>query len=428
MNAKILVIDDVADERGMLTRRLRLRGYDATWTSSASDALQHLAQQRFDLVVVDFDMPGGRGDGLLREIRASFSLCELPVIVATKDPTPAAMGAALDAGANDWTAKPFELDWLVTRMAAQLRFLSEFRRVVAAQARLQRRLQVRARMEELGFGDPKRRALLMRELQNELPTGSVSLVYQPQLHLRSGEIGSVEALIRWNSPVLGPVAPSEFIPIAEETGDIAALTEWTIERALRDRERLASRGRPVRMTVNLSASLASDSAFASRLLDLMGPHAEAVGLELTESAIFGNGEEAVANLARFAASGLRIGIDDYGSGMSSLAYLQSLPVHELKIDRSFVSRLTQSQRDPLIVRSTIELAHALELEVVAEGVEDQETLALLRVMGCDLAQGNHVGVPMSVEGLLTFLEDGSVGRLNAPLDINEFLKRAIIES
>ena len=226
----------------------------------------------------------------------------------------------------------------------------------------------------------------MNELHRGMADGQVQLFYQPKLRLRSGVVDSSEALMRWNSPSLGPVPADQFIPLAEETGDIAALTERALARAIEDHGRFAEAGHKVRIAVNVSATLVSDSEFAEHVLRMVSAYPEPVSLELTESADFDNPEQAIEHLQRLAEAGVKIAIDDYGTGLSSLSYIQRLPTRELKLDRMFLSKLTSSQRDPLLVRSTIDLAHALGLEVVAEGIENAETLALLAVMGCDAAQ------------------------------------------
>jgi diguanylate cyclase len=138
--------------------------------------------------------------------------------------------------------------------------------------------------------------------------------------------------------------------------------------------------------------------------------------ELTEYAILHDPREALRSLTAYAHAGVRLSIDDYGTGWSSLSYLQRLPIHELKIDRTFVMQLIRSHRDPLLVRSTIELAHALDLEVVAEGVEDAETLALLRAMGCDIAQGYHIAAPMPISDIAAYISDTAhISNLATPL-------------
>jgi len=250
------------------------------------------------------------------------------------------------------------------------------------------------------------RLALVRDLQTAVTRGELALVYQPKLRNRSWTIDAVEALLRWRHPVRGDVPPDIFIPIAEETGCIRSLTEWVVERAIADRASLAEQGCPLTVDINLSGLLADDLDFVAWLLARLPDVKGGIGFEITETATIADQERAEANLAALAAAGARIAIDDYGAAFSSLAYLQRLPLKELKIDKSFISSLASNQRDPLLVRSTIDLAHAMELEVTAEGVDTPEAMALLRVMGCDLLQGYLISKPLGVDALREFVLGG----------------------
>jgi EAL domain-containing protein (putative c-di-GMP-specific phosphodiesterase class I) len=217
------------------------------------------------------------------------------------------------------------------------------------------------------------------------------------------------------------VSPADFIPVAEETGMIGDLTLWAISQALRDLEIISASGRDMRIAVNFSGRLLSDQGFIELVRDRIRGRENQLTIEITESSEIEDWAIALKSLEAFAAAGMRISIDDYGSGLSSLAYVRQLPAHELKIDRMFVSQLTESYRDPLLVRSTIELGHALELEVVAEGIEDVETLALLSMMGCDMVQGYHLARPMKLDALLSYLEaDRARDIIEAPMDMTRF--------
>ncbi|MDB5690515.1 MAG: hypothetical protein JWL91_2391 [Sphingomonas bacterium] len=273
------------------------------------------------------------------------------------------------------------------------------------------------------FGDPSERLALMRDLRGSLLNGDIYLAYQPKLRARTDEIDGIEALIRWRHPSRGMIPPDQFIALAEETGEIRAVTEWVLRQAARDQARLAAAGLILTVYVNISGRLLGDSQFAGRALSLAENFVGALGFEITETSVIFDPEGALRDLTAFAAAGIRIAIDDYGSGWSSLTYLKKLPAHELKIDRMFISELTSSHRDPLLVRSTIDLAHALGMEVTAEGVEHAASLALLRVMGCDLIQGYLIAMPMPVSDLETFLIQrlhlnniaGAVPTLSTPL-------------
>lgn len=243
------------------------------------------------------------------------------------------------------------------------------------------------------------------ELGAAIAAGDLRLHYQPKMRARTGAIDSIEALVRWQHPTRGLVAPDNFIRVAEKMGQIRSLTEWTLERAVADQIRLAEDGRILPIYVNLSACLLGDAGFTRSALKIVAGRVGEIGLEVTETGVIDDPQHAFANLQDFVDAGMKIAIDDYGAGMSSLSYLKRLPAHELKIDRTFVAELSRSHRDPLIVRSTIDLAHALGLEVTAEGVEKLSSFALLRAMGCDLIQGFLVARPMPLEALLTFLAD-----------------------
>lgn len=241
---------------------------------------------------------------------------------------------------------------------------------------------------------------LVRDMPEAMRTGALQVHYQPKLRIRRNRIDAAEALIRWTHPTLGPVAIEPFIRLVEETGAIRRLTEWVIARAVLDRATMAAAGVDLTIWVNLSGLLLADAGFTHRALKLIEGSGGGIGVEITETAVIENPERAMANLAEFTKAGVRIAIDDYGSGLSSLSYLQKLPADELKIDRAFIKGLVNSHRDPLIVRSSIDLAHALGMEVTAEGVDDSMALALLKIMGCDMAQGYLIARPEPLARLI----------------------------
>lgn len=261
-------------------------------------------------------------------------------------------------------------------------------------------------------GLPDRRSQSAREIRrvaNELAaalTGDQLLLqYQPKVHLRRQEINSIEALVRWRHPERGLVYPGDFIGVAEKANLIGALTLWTLRQAIKDQRRLVAAGHPLRVFVNISGQLVSDPVFVQEVCALVEGSGALLGFEITETSVIRDPSSAITHLQAFADIGVTIAIDDYGAGLSSLAYMKQLPARELKIDKLFVTQLTSSNRDPLIVRSTIDLAHALEMEVVAEGVETHAALALLTVMGCDMVQGFLISRPIGFDALVTFLDE-----------------------
>lgn len=259
--------------------------------------------------------------------------------------------------------------------------------------------------DEAAYGDPARNLSLMGEMRRALETGAMHLLHQPKYNFRTGRIDSVESLARWRHPTRGDVAPDLFVPMAEETGHIRALTEWVLERAIADQQSLKEAGHLIDMAVNISARLLGDTDFAKRAAALAQQAPHRLCFEITETAVIDNPVAALENIELFAASGVHVAIDDYGSGLSSLAYLKQLPARELKIDKLFVQNITSNQRDALLVRSTVDLAHGLGMLVTAEGVETPATFALLASMNCDMAQGYLISRACPLEELIALLGD-----------------------
>jgi len=259
------------------------------------------------------------------------------------------------------------------------------------------------------YGDPASNLSLMSEMRSSIDAGHMLLHHQPKFDLRARAVVGTEALVRWTHPTRGFLVPDLFIGMAEETGHIRALTEWVLQQAIADQRAMAAIGQAQAVSVNISGRLLSDPEFADVALALVEGADGQICFEITETAVIENPELALAIIARFAGAGIQVSIDDYGTGLSSLAYLKQIRANELKIDKSFVFALNDSQRDALLVRSTIDLAHSLGLKVTAEGVETETALALLTGMGCDLAQGYLIAKPMPINQLLSFLshEDGA---------------------
>lgn len=249
------------------------------------------------------------------------------------------------------------------------------------------------------------RHTLRRDLVGAVDRGEMFLQYQPKVHVRRQEVASAEALIRWRHPTRGLILPNDFIPIAENSRAIGRLTLWVIEQVIADQQQLRADGEDITIFINISGQLLSDAGFVKRACQLVTASKMPFGFEITETSVIRDPVSAIANLNTFADHGISIAIDDYGAGLSSLAYLKQLPASELKIDKMFVLQLTSSNRDPLIVRSTIDLAHALEMEVTAEGVETPAALALLSVMGCDMIQGYLISRPLEIEAFRQYMRD-----------------------
>ncbi|WP_440063715.1 EAL domain-containing protein [Pseudomonas syringae] len=244
----------------------------------------------------------------------------------------------------------------------------------------------------------QRQITLIRDLRKAAQNGELMLHYQPKLDIRQGYVRQAEALLRWAHPQFGSVSPAEFIVLAERTGSIYLLTNWVIEEAMRQLAEWRKRGLVLQVSVNISADdLLGDDlvGYVVKLLKQYAVPAEQLLFEITESAVMSEPEKALIVLHRLRDCGISLSIDDFGTGYSSLAHLKRLPVQELKIDQSFVRNLDETSEDAVIVRSTIEMSHNLGLKVVAEGVEYQHSLDLLRRWHCDTAQGYLISRPLT---------------------------------
>ena len=210
--------------------------------------------------------------------------------------------------------------------------------------------------------------------------------------------------MRWTDPEQGPIAPDSYIPFAEETGRIKELTLWSLKQAVMDQYALNKAGHDIKLAINISGAILTDTDFANKAAQLANQSRTGLIFEVTETAIMADIETALKTLHQWKQAGIILSIDDYGTGQSSLAYLKRIPASELKLDRTFVAELIKSQRDRMLVKATVDLAHNLDMTLTAEGVEDGETLAALQLMGCDLAQGYGLCRPCSVMELIGFLQ------------------------
>lgn len=242
-----------------------------------------------------------------------------------------------------------------------------------------------------------RRLSLMMDIRQAIANDELSLWFQPIVALGSGTVIAFELLLRWQHPQHGELLPGEFIPLIELTDMMEPLTWWVLTRAVRVLQSWQVAGWPYQLAVNISARNIADSNFSERVRKLLEQHGVAgdrLILEITESALMADPHQARRVLQAMGDLGIQFSIDDYGTGYSSLAYLRSLPIHTLKIDRTFISQMLDSEQDRIIVASTIQLAHNLGLRVTAEGIEHYAVLAALRRLGCEHGQGFFIARPM----------------------------------
>ena len=344
----------------------------------ASDTIARLGGDEFAVLLPRVAGPAGAvevAEKLLSALEAPFTIRDLSIHVE------ASMGIALfpEHGADP--------DALVQHAD------------IAMYAAKRARTRVELYSPDTGDDDP-RQLVLLGELRRALEGEELVLHYQPKIELCTGDVVGVEALVRWRHPTRGLLAPAEFVPLAERTGLVRRLSARVLNMALADAQEWRRQGVDLEIAVNLSVANLIDPRLlddvARALADSQLPPAR-LELEITESVFMDDPIRARAVLRRLAAMGVRLSIDDYGTGHSSLAYLQRLPVGELKIDRSFVTDMDADQGNDVIVRSTIELASNLGLRVVAEGVETAAVHARLAALGCHLAQGFHFARPMPAD-------------------------------
>ena len=247
---------------------------------------------------------------------------------------------------------------------------------------------------------------LLGDLRRALERGELVLHYQPKISTSTGDVVSAEALVRWQHPDRGLIFPDAFIPLAEHTGLIGPLTRYVLDAALTQARVWADADRPLPVSVNLSARNLLDENLPAQVAELLAAHdvpAELLELEVTESALMTEPARAQRLLEQLSTLGVRISIDDFGAGYTSLGQLKTLPVNELKIDKSFVMKMTTDRSNSLIVQSVVDLGHNLGLTIVAEGVESEQALSALREFGCDVAQGYHLSRPIPTAALDTWL-------------------------
>ena len=335
--------------------------------------------------------------------------------------TDAAEAEAVAAALQDVLDEPFELDGMVLHVGASIGIAVEDNAPGASLDNVTLLLQradvamYRAKASGIGcatFGvedeqDRPARLAMVSDLRAALDTGDIRTHFQPQVDITTGLVEQVEVLARWTRNGQS-VPPDEFIPLAEHTGLIGRLTAEVLRQALAQCRRWSDVGLPISVAVNVSAPSLRDGDFVRSVreaLQAAGVPPERLTLEITESALAEQTETAVSMMEALRASGVRLSIDDFGSGYSSMAYLKRLPIDELKIDRVFITDMLTDTRDQPITRAIIELAHSLNLSVVAEGVESPALTELLRRFGCDAVQGFGLCRPVPADELTAWLSE-----------------------
>ncbi|WP_219267872.1 EAL domain-containing response regulator [Pseudomonas sp. Xaverov 259] len=397
--ATLLIVDDEPQVRKLLETLLQHEGYQTLTASSGEEALLLVAQQPPDLILLDIMMPGMDGYDVASQLKGNAATANIPIIMLTALSESEARISGLETGAEEFLSKPVEHIELWLRVRNLLRLKAHGDQLKTHGLMLEQQLQNQTRET---VHDLTREAL-ENDLRLAVERSDFTLHYQPKVELASGAVCALEALLRWDRPGHGAVSPAVFVPLLETLGLIVPVGRWVIDNVCRQ---IAAWQRSdigaVEVSVNVSGhqliegDLIADIAAS---LAKTGVAAHWLEVELTESSLMENTQHTIASLQRLRAMGVKISIDDFGTGYSSLAYLRRFPIDTLKIDIAFIREVTSNPQDAAITRTIIELAHSLELRVVAEGVESQAQLAFLKAAGCDQIQGYLFSRPLPMQEL-----------------------------
>jgi diguanylate cyclase (GGDEF)-like protein len=370
-----------------------------------------------------------RGDAFLRKIGELLKASVKPIdtvsrrggdefIILLPEDTPPEEAASLAQSICEKIAKPFEIDGFRIGATASIGVAVYPRDGKTAETLIKNADIAMYYAKESGrnqfqyFSDELNRVTHERieidvALRDAIRNNELEVHYQPQLNFKNGKIESCEALLRWNHPSRGQIAPGKFIPIAEESGQIIEIGRWVLDQVARDFTELKKAGYPdLRVSVNASARQIQSQDFAASVEEVILRHGltpNRLELEVTESMIMQDTQKSRKAIRQLSEIGVKFSIDDFGTGYSSLSYLRQLKIHYLKIDQSFVRDVEDDPDDAAIVRTIIGLAHNLRLSVVAEGVETKEQRQFLKTQGCDMMQGYLLAKPMPFQELVLFL-------------------------
>jgi EAL domain-containing protein (putative c-di-GMP-specific phosphodiesterase class I)/DNA-binding NarL/FixJ family response regulator len=401
--ATLLIVDDEPQVRKLLETLLQHEGYRTLSAGSGEEALQLVAKQPPDLILLDIMMPGMDGYEVASQLKGDAATASIPIIMLSALSESSARVSGLETGAEEFISKPVERVELWLRVRNLLRLKSHGDQLKRHSQLLEQQLRQHA-------GDSTRmnvHDLARQDLENALRQAvkhdEFTLHYQPKVALADGQICALEALLRWERPGYGAVSPAVFVPVLESLGLIVEVGSWVIRSvcqqiAMWQRSAIGA----VEVSVNVSGHQLIEGdliADIARILTETGVEPHWLEVELTEGSLMENTQHTIASLQRLRAMGVKISIDDFGTGYSSLAYLRRFPIDTLKIDIAFIREVTSNPQDAAITRTIIELAHSLSLRVVAEGVETQAQLAFLKEAGCDQIQGYLFSRPLPATAL-----------------------------
>jgi EAL domain-containing protein (putative c-di-GMP-specific phosphodiesterase class I)/FixJ family two-component response regulator len=379
---RILIVEDNPDISSLTKDLLELEGFEVAIADNGREGVALARQQQPDLVLCDIMLPELDGYGVLMALRQHPASAMIPFIFLTAKAGKADLRRGMQLGADDYLTKPFTSQELLDAIAIRL----------AKQAAVQKFYTQSSSLFSTGQQE------LVENLNQAIERSEFVLYYQPQIDLKTKTIIGVESLIRWRHAERGLISPVEFIPLAEQTGLIVPIGVWVLQTACQQAKVWQAHGfPPLRIAVNLSACQFSQPTLPDTVIQILqetGLDPQWLDLELTESTLMQDAETSAAMLNKLKALGMHISIDDFGTGYSSLSYLERFSFDFLKIDRKFVKNAATNPKSAAIAIAVIQMAHRLQLQVIAEGVETPAELAFLNQHGCDVAQGYWFSKPV----------------------------------
>ncbi|TVP62533.1 MAG: EAL domain-containing protein [Nodularia sp. (in: Bacteria)] len=395
---KILVIEDEESVRENILDLLESENFETITAANGTIGIYLAISAVPDLILCDMMMPEIDGYGVLKALRQEPLTVTIPFIFLTAKSAKADFRQGMNMGADDYLTKPF----------TRAELLSAINNRLERQATLKKYLSVSHQTAMTTFS-PKMQLLEMNlyRVIHEEKFEEFEVYYQPIIDLASGKIIAAESLLRWHSPELGSVFPSEFIPVAESTGLIISLGRWVLQNVCKQIKTWQDIGCiSLRIAVNVSVIEFNHPSFIKKLITFLKMNnlePQCLELELTESMIMQNANIAIATMKELQNLGVRIAIDDFGTGYSSLIYLKNLPINTLKIDRYFIHNVGNDSQKSAITKALIEMAHNLNIQVIAEGVETESELSFLHQNSCDAIQGFLFSRPLPAAELENFL-------------------------
>ncbi|MEH2410211.1 EAL domain-containing response regulator [Nostoc sp.] len=377
---KILIIEDEEAVRENILDLLEAEGFETLAAANGRIGLHLAISEAPDLIVCDLMMPEMDGYGVLTALREDRSTAIIPFIFLTAKSAKSDFRQGMDMGADDYITKPFTRAELLSAIMNRLEKYATLKRYLSPQTRINN-LSPKMHLLEISL----HRAIKQDKFQE------FEIYYQPIVDMNSGKIVAAESLLRWKSTEMGMIYPTEFIPLAESTGLIVPLGKWVLKTVCQQMKSWRDAGiYSMIVAVNLSVMEFNQPDLIQKIVNLIAmndlePHY--LELELTESMIMQDINSAIATMNKLQSLGIKIAIDDFGSGYSSLIYLKNLPINTLKIDRYFIHNVANDPQKSAITKALIEMAHNLNLDVVAEGVETEAELAFLRQQNCNSIQG-----------------------------------------